>query len=100
MHSAILSDLSSGTIEQHLVRMKEATASHKVHVIVVVKTDWGQCLKGCQPGISSRFRAVGPSSGGEVGVNVCLVVYASPEEGTLSLAYGVAAGEGGQVAGA
>ena len=80
--------------------MKKATASRKVYVIVVLKTGWGQRLKGCQPSISSRFRAVDPSSGGEVGINVCLVVYASPEEGTLSLAYGVAAGKGRQVAGA
>jgi len=71
--------------------------SHELGEVVVVEAKGSEGFQRGQVGVPTRGRANAPSGRGEVGVDVGCVEDASSEKLALRLAYGVAAGEHGEV---
>jgi hypothetical protein len=55
--------------------MKQATAGHKIGVIIVIKSGLS-AIEWSQSGVTTRSRATSPSSSGKAGINVGVIVYA------------------------
>lgn len=73
--------------------MKQPTPSHQVLIIIVIESGWRPDIQRGQIGIAARSRASCPARGGELRVDVGVVVDPVSESGAAGLADRVAAGE-------